>query len=221
MITLYDYENSADCYKARLLLGVLGLKFDIVPVDIFPGGDHRRPEFLDLNPLGEVPVLTDGGVTLAGPQAIMAWLAARHDDSKCWLPGAPEPFAMVQYWLAISARLAASAGAARLALARSDELDVASLQGEAYRLLRVIDEHLWFAERDGRFWLVPLSHPTIADLACFPDLALSEEAGVYHIDFPAIRRWLDRVKRIDGFAVMSGVFPASRGRERDTVLISI
>jgi glutathione S-transferase len=212
MITLYDYENSADCYKARLLLGILGLKFDIVPVDIFPGNDHCRPEFLDLNPLAEVPVLTDDGVTLTNATAMMVWLAARYDDSKLWLPGAPETMAMVQQWLVTSARLAASAGGARMALAKTDELDVAPLQAEAHRLLRVIDEHLWFAERSGRFWLVPLSHPTIADLACFPDLALSEEAGIYHIDYPAIRRWLDRVKRIDGFSVMSGVFPASSGR---------
>ena len=52
-------------------------------------------------------------------------------------------------------------------------------------------------------------HPTIADLvAIFPDVALSEEGGVSRLQYPAIRRWIDRVKRIPGFSVMPGIFPA-------------
>jgi len=212
MITLYDYETAADCYKVRLLLGILGLPFELVPVDIYPGDDHRRPAFLDISPLAELPVLTDGGVTLTDAQAILVWLASRYDGDEKWLPREAAALSSVQHWLGMAARLAATAGAARMALAKTAALDVAPLQAEAHRLLRVIDEHFWFAERDGGDWLVPLSHPTIADLACFPDLALCEEAGISRIDYPAIRRWLDRVKRIPGFSIMSGVFPASRGR---------
>jgi len=212
MITLYDYENAADCYKVRLLLGILALRHDVVPVDIYPGAGHLAPAFLDLSPLGEVPVLTDGGVTLTEVSAILVWLAETYDESGRWLPRAPGQLAAVQHWLAMAARLAASAGAARMALAKTEAVAVDSLRAEAHRLARVIDEHLWFAERRGEDWLVALWHPTIADLACFPDLALCEEAGVSRLDYPAIRRWLDRVKRIEGFSVMSGVFPASRGR---------
>jgi glutathione S-transferase len=40
---------------------------------------------------------------------------------------------------------------------------------------------------------------------------LSEEGGVSRQDYPAIRRWTDRVKRIPGFTVMPGVFPAGPG----------
>jgi glutathione S-transferase len=212
MITLYDYENAADCYKVRLLLGILALPHKLAPVDIYPGAGHRDPAFLDLNPLAELPVLADGDVTLTEVAAILVWLAAKYDESGRWLPLAPAPLAAVQHWLAMSARLAASAGAARMALAKTEEVALETLRAEANRLARVIDEHLWFAERRGEDWLVPLAHPTIADLACFPDLALCEEAGISRMDYPAIRRWLDRVKRIDRFTVMSGVFPASPGR---------
>ncbi|MGO4835058.1 glutathione S-transferase, partial [Rhizobiaceae sp. 2RAB30] len=51
-----------------------------------------------------------------------------------------------------------------------------------------------------------------ADIACFPYIALSEEGGVSRQDYPAIRRWMDRVKRVPGFSVMSGVFPAGPAR---------
>ena len=43
-------------------------------------------------------------------------------------------------------------------------------------------------------------------------MILSEEGGVIRIDYPAIRRWCDRVKRIPGFIVMPGVFPAGTDR---------
>jgi glutathione S-transferase len=37
---------------------------------------------------------------------------------------------------------------------------------------------------------------------------LSEEGGISRLPYPAIRRWTDRVKRIPGFIVMPGIFPA-------------
>ena len=66
----------------------------------------------------------------------------------------------------------------------------------AQALFRILDEHLWFAERAGEDWIVPGAHPTIADIACFPYVILSEEGGVSRQDYPAIRRWTDRFKRI-------------------------
>jgi glutathione S-transferase len=209
MITLYDYELSAECYQVRLLLALLGLEHRLVPVDIHPGADHRQPAFLDLNPLAEVPVLVDGAVTLTEVQAMLVWLATTYDGSGRWLPRDPAPMAGVAQWLGVAGRLGASTGAARMALAKTEEVALEPLQAEARRLLRVIDEHLWFAERRGEDWLLPLAHPTIAEIACFPHLALSEEAGISRLAYPAIRRWLDRVRRIAGFTVMSGVFPAS------------
>ena len=53
--------------------------------------------------------------------------------------------------------------------------------------------------------------PTVADVALFPEVALSEEGGVSRADYPAVRRWTDRVKRLDRYVAMSGVFPAGKG----------
>ena len=58
------------------------------------------------------------------------------------------------------------------------------------------------------------SSPTIADLACFPYVMLAPEGGVSLLDFPALRRWTDRVKRIPGVSVMAGIFPASPSRQQ-------
>lgn len=218
MITLYDYEYSADCYKVRLMLAVLGLDYRLVPVDIHPGDDHLKPAFLDLNPLAEVPVLVDGNVTLSDAQAILVRLAEHHDTGRNWLPEQSGMLSLVLQWLGIAARLSGSSGAARMALSKTDEIDLAASQVAAHRLMRMIDEHLWFGERMGQDWLLPRDHPTIADIACFPDLALCEEAGISRLDYPAIRRWIDRVRRIHDFIVMSGIFPASPGPLRSAAV---
>lgn len=61
MIELYDFELSGNCYKVRLMLSLLGLEAKLVPVALMKGS-QKSPQFLKLNPLGQVPVLTDGDV---------------------------------------------------------------------------------------------------------------------------------------------------------------
>ena len=46
---LYDYDASANCYKARLLLAHLGLEYERVPIDIF-GGDTLTDAYAAKNP---------------------------------------------------------------------------------------------------------------------------------------------------------------------------
>jgi len=71
----------------------------------------------------------------------------------------------------------------------------------------VLDEQLWFAEQQGFDWLCPLDHPTVADIACFPDIMLAEEGRIPLHEYHAVRRWTDRIKGIPGFVVMPGIFP--------------
>jgi glutathione S-transferase len=88
------------------------------------------------------------------------------------------------------------------------EFDIDKCRAGAHALFRVLDEYLWFAEQQGQDWLCPGDHPTIADIACFPYVMLSEEGGISRLPYPAIRRWADRVKRIPGFTLMPGIFMA-------------
>jgi len=62
-----------------------------------------------------------------------------------------------------------------------------------YRILKIMDEHL--ADRE---WLA-LKHATIADLACYPYVALAAEGGVDTSSFGHVCRWLERVEEIPGF----------------------
>jgi glutathione S-transferase len=213
MITLYDYELSGNCYKLRLLMSYLGIQYKTVPIDFYPGREHKSDWFLKLNPLGQIPVIEDDGLILRDAQAILVYLASRYDAARTWYPrNDPALLGMVSQWLAFADAITSTASAARLHDGLFYDVDIDAARAGAHRLFRILDEHLWFGEQEDRQWICPGPNPTIADVACFPYTILSEEGGISRQDYPAIRRWCDRVKRIPGFIVMSGVFPAGPAR---------
>jgi glutathione S-transferase len=81
MIKLYGHEMSGNSYKVRLLLELLNLEYQWIKVDLMKG-EHKSPEYLALNPFGQVPLLIDGDIKLADAQAILVYLA-RPRDGKC------------------------------------------------------------------------------------------------------------------------------------------
>ncbi len=210
MITLYDYELSGNCYKLRLFMNILGLECQKIPVEFFPGQEHKREAFLAINPLGQLPVLDDDGFVMRDAQAILTYLAARYDQSGNWYPTAdPKRLGEINMWLAFADGITGTASAARLHDLLRYDLDAEKARAGAHALFRVLDERLWFSERKDAGWICSGIHPTVADIACFPYVALSDEGGIPLIDYPALRRWTDRVKRLPGFIVMSGIFAAS------------
>lgn len=209
MIRLYDYELSGNCYKVRLLLALLKLRYERTELNFHPGREHKSPAFLAINPLGQLPVIDDAGYVLRDAQAILVYLASRYDASGRWYPrDDAAQLGRIGSWLGFADSLTATAGAARLHDTLFYSLDIARARSGAVALLDVLDEHLWFAEQQDQPWLCPGPHATIADLACFPYVMLSEEGGISRLPYPAIRRWTDRVRRLPGFVTMTGIFPA-------------
>lgn len=209
MIKLYDYELSANCYKQRLMMSLLGLEYESVPVDFFPGREHKTDDFKKINPLGHIPVIDDDGYVLWDAHAILIYLAARYDPTGQWYPTHdPALLGETASWLLFAEGTTNTASAARLYVNLGYDFDIDACRAGAHQLFRVLDEHLWFREREGRDWIGSADHPTVADIAIFPDVVLSEEGGVSRLDYPALRRWTDRVKGLTGFMVMPGVFPA-------------
>ena len=209
MIRLYDYELSGNCYKVRLLCALLGLACERIELDFHPGGEHKGDAFLAINPLGQLPVIDDDGYVLRDAQAILVYLASRYDTGSHWYPREDAAqLGRIGSWLGFAESLSSTAGAARLHDTMFYALDIAGARAGACRLFDVLDEHLWFAEQEGQSWLCPGAHATIADIACFPYVMLSEEGGIPRLPYPAIRRWTDRVRRLPGFVTMTGIFPA-------------
>lgn len=218
MIKLYDYELSGNCYKLRLLLSFLGVDYESELIDFYPGNQHKSDAFRQINPLGQLPVIDDAGLVLRDAQAILVYLASKYDAADKWYPrDNPGLLGQISQWLAFADGITGTSSAARLHDALFyHNIDVDAARTGAHRLFRILDEHLFFAEEAGQDWICPGDHPTIADIANFPYIMLSEEGGISRMDYPAIRRWCDRFKRIPGFTVMSGVFPAGPGTNKVT-----
>ncbi|MDI3403234.1 glutathione S-transferase family protein [Streptomyces cavernicola] len=205
MITLYDDETSAECHQVRALLGVLGLDFRSVALEEYDTDtDSGRPALVLADDRADPPAV------LHDASSALLYLARIYDHDERLLPhDEPAKFAAILDWLAFARALTACAGAARRHESFGDPLDLLPAQQEAHRLLRVMDRHLWFQEQQHEDFLA--GGFTLADIACFGDVALCEEGGVSRLDYPAVRRWCDRVKRVPGFPLMSGIFPTAAG----------
>ncbi len=97
---LYEFGPSRSI-RARWALQELGLDFEPVTVNL-KSGEHRRPEFLRLNPVGKLPVFVDGGMVLTESVAIVLYLAERYGGSRL-LPESFEGRAQVTRWLLFAA----------------------------------------------------------------------------------------------------------------------
>ncbi len=76
MIQIYGPAGSSAgrCYWT---LEELGLSYEAVPVD-FRKGEHKQPQYLNLNPNGKVPLLKEGDFVLWESMAIDFYLAEKH-----------------------------------------------------------------------------------------------------------------------------------------------
>jgi glutathione S-transferase len=95
MMKLYGFGGTR-WLRALWALRELDAEFEFVPVDLL-AGEHRRPEFLRLNPAGKIPVLVDGDVLLTESAAIVMYLAEKYRD-KGLLPADLGERAQVYRW---------------------------------------------------------------------------------------------------------------------------
>ncbi len=208
MIELYDYALSGNCYKIHLLLKWLKLDYKKIPIDFYPGVEHKSDAFLEINPLGQLPVLRDETSVIRDAQAILVHLATTYDNSGKWYPlNHSELLGQIQSWLAFADSITATCSAARLHDAMFYTINIHKARHDGEHLLRILDEHLWFREQENADWICTDRHPCIADIACFPYVALCEEGGISQLPFPAIQRWLQRFMRINDFEPMAGMMP--------------
>ncbi|MGK9054867.1 glutathione S-transferase family protein [Neorhizobium petrolearium] len=203
-LVLYNSELDESSYRVRLFLAMLGLEWKTIAVDMFPGREQTKPEMLARTPLGTMPVVEDGGLTLFGTGAILAYLAKAYDTAGTWLPDEPSAFGEVMKWLGFSETALAPAVSARLQGLFDTPGDEKALQAEARRAFRVMDDHMTARQIDGSEWFAG-SGPTLADLALFPSFALSRDFGVDHDEFPALRRWIRRFRALPAFHTMPGI----------------
>lgn len=198
MHTLYDYLDSGNGYKVRLVLSLLDIPYRRVELDI-DRGETRTPQFLAKNANGRIPTLEldDGGV-LAESNAIMFFLAT---DS-AYLPDDPWLRAQVLQWMFFEQYSHEPAVAvARYILRHTADdsprrAELPMLREKGMAALEVMESHL-----ASRHFFVA-ERFTIADIALYAYTHVAHQGGFDLSGFPAVNAWLDRVGQQPGHVPM-------------------
>jgi glutathione S-transferase len=194
-IRLYNMPASGHCHRVRLFLSILGLPYETVPMST-RAGKTMPADYVNLNPMGQVPTLVDDKTIVTDSTAALVYLAKKtgRDD---WLPDDPVGAAAVQRWLsAASGELYRGPVVCRAANLFARPADVPAAEHWAKRLFDVMQKHL--ANRE---WLAT-DRATIADIAMYSYIRVANE-GLLDIEpFDAIVKWLARVEQLDGFEPM-------------------
>ncbi len=195
-LVVYRHALSGHAHRVELFLSLLKVPFRVVDVDLAAGA-HKKPEFLRLNPFGQVPVIQDGDATLADSNAILVYLAGKYDKSGSWYPRDALTAGRIQQWLSAAAGpLAAGPAMARFIKVFGAPLDHARAAAISEELFKVLDAAL-----AGQAFLVGAT-PTIADLAMYTYTAHAPEGAVSLEPYRSIRAWLARIEALPGFVAM-------------------
>jgi glutathione S-transferase len=193
--TLYCFGESGNAYKAALTMQLAGYVWTPRFVDFF-GGETRTPAFRALNPMGEVPVLVDGDLTLSQSGAIQFHVA----QATGRLGGATrgEQAEVLRWVLWDNHKLSSQAGMTRFLMnflppEKRPEPVIAFMQGRLKAAYDTLNRHM-----DVRGWIVG-DAPTIADCACAGYLFYPEPFGFDRADWPHIDAWLTRLAAQPGW----------------------
>ncbi|MGE0660573.1 MAG: glutathione S-transferase family protein [Reyranellaceae bacterium] len=190
MLRLYDYPDSGNAYKVRLLLSHLDIPYERIELDI-DAGQTRTPDFLAKNLNGRIPTLQlDDGTCLAESNAIIFYLA----EGTPYLPFdrmgraqvlqwmffeqySHEPnIATVRYWIKH-----------KIPMTPFIEAAMPVKRKAGYAALDVMEQHLKRRE----FFVA--ERYSIADIALYAYTHVANEVGFDLKPYPAIRGWMDLV----------------------------
>jgi len=198
---LYEFAPTRSI-RARWTLQELGVAFDAVTVNL-PAGEHRRPDFLAVNPAGKVPVLVDGDLVLTESVAIALYLGENYGGG-AFVPRDPRLRAHLDRWLLFTAteleqplwRISR-----HTAIYPEDKrlpADVALARDEFTEMAKVLDQHM--VERE---FLVGNS-VTVGDFVL-----------AYTLDWAQLVGLLDRLPRLEGYMLRMYDRPRAPMRIKD------
>ncbi|HVY85395.1 MAG TPA: glutathione S-transferase family protein [Caulobacterales bacterium] len=194
LLTIYGDRRSGNCLKGKWVADLLGVPNAWIEIDIFKG-ESRTPEFLAMNPAGQVPtaILPDGRA-LAQSNAIMLYLA----EGSRLVPSDPYQRAKMYEWLFWEQYNHEPSIAVRRALLQfrgksEAELDPALLTKGNACLERMA------LQLEQTPYLVG-DALSLADIALVAYTRVAHEGGYDLNQYPLVKAWVARVERDLGLA---------------------
>jgi GST-like protein len=187
MIDLYTYATS-NGQRASIMLEECGLPYKATTIDL-ERGEQKMPNFLKINPAGQIPVLVDpdrpGGkpVVIAQSGAIILYL---QEKTNKLLPRDPLRRAAAQQWFLQAMSDVAPSSAILFLVGTIPEITIATRKLFEQRLLqnlRNADRRLSEVEYlAGEF--------SIADIALYPTVAFRRELIEQNGELHHLMRWI-------------------------------
>ena len=202
MIQLWHCAN-ARSFRPLWMLEEMQLPYQLHLLPFPPR--YRHPGWLEINPLGTIPYLTEGEAVLTESSGILHYLTQAHGPTDLAVTPAEPDFALYTNYLFQSD--------ATFTFPQTLVLRYRVLEAPEKRLPQVADAYAkWFLARmtwvethlggtqhqGGREWLVA-GRFTAADIAVGYACLLAETLGLFADLGPATRDWWGRCKERDGY----------------------
>jgi len=211
MITVWGRRNSVNVQKVLWALEELDVPYTRENVGGHFGG-NRDPDFLTMNPMGLVPVIRDGDVTMFESNAIVRYLSARF-RSGVLRPAEHRGLAMAEQWMEWQQQAFAPHVAAifmntvRTAPENRNAQAVAAAEKQAAEALRIADgwlaRHDWFAGSAFSFGDITMG----ALLWRYMGLDCDKP------DMPHVLEWLEALERREPFRNTVMAVPRAKSLE--------
>lgn len=197
MLTLYGVYRSR-ALRPLWLLAEAEARFTHVPViqayrledAASPGAplNTASPDFLAINPIGQIPALRDGDLLLTESLAICLHIARKHGGALG--PASDDEASLMENWALFAATAIEPAAIEILYTFRDRQQDTPTGEGilriateKLKRPLARLERHL-----EGRDWL--LDRFTVADIMVEECLRYGQPHGPLLAGFPNVARWL-------------------------------
>lgn len=192
MLILYGANLSAPSNKIRFAANAMGLEYEYRRVNLRQG-ENKQERFLKMHPAGKIPVIDDDGFVLFESNAIIKYLAQKHNSP--FYPSDLKKKAAVDQWIDfVSLHVGAAMG--RILYNRvfapmiGVEVDERSLKdGISFldRFLPVVDRQLKAGE------YLAGAEMTLADFCLLATVDPAEVAGLDLAPYPHLLRWRQKL----------------------------
>lgn len=200
MIRLHGYWRSGTSYRVRIALGLKGVAFEQVAVNLL-AGDQRGEAYRALNPQGLVPALEVDGAALTQSPAILEWLEERYPDPPL-LPTSVNDRAMVRAMAALIGCEVHPLNNLRVLNAlksyATGNADAVTLWTERWIRDGFAALETMIARHGGLYAFG--TQPTLADCYLVPQVYSAERFGVDLTPYPHLLAAAERARALPAFA---------------------
>lgn len=196
VLKLYGTPLSQPSRAVLLFAKLTGIEHEYVPVDMSKLM-HKQPWYLAINPMGQVPAMSDGDFNLSESHAIMTYLATTRHTPDHWYPADPQKRALVDrylHWHHSNLRRAAIPVYAQtidplLGRTKPEAIIADGIEARTRSFVQLED---WLSQSP----YIAGTEMTIADLAAVCEVAMQSLVDFDLTPYPHVQAWASRIFQI-------------------------